>query len=170
MKVLLLLAFLMSCGMLSKAGTTPAPPLLCQDMGCAFIPNASCQCDEECRKRAPSDCCFDFYQFCEASRVTIGLIVVLLVGGVVGAAACAFWQWSAYKRRRREMRGTSDETIGETRVLTGRRMRSSIVEHDVPPAYTKYPGHVVNPVFNPVFNPDIGEGDSLFEPWSESPN
>ena len=169
MKALLLFAMLMSCVMPSNAGATSTPPIsspLCQYVGCAFIPNASCQCDDWCPERVPPDCCFDFYQFCEEPEMALTLIMLLVIGGVVGVAACAFWQWSAYKRRRTGRRGTSDETSGAMGVLTGRRMRSSMVERDVPPAYSKYPGHVVNP----VFNPDIGEGDSLFEPWSESPN
>ena len=148
MKALLLFALLMSRGMPSNAVSTPSPPLLCQDMGCAFIPNASCQCDDMCQERAPSDCCFDFYQFCEGSEIALGLIIVLLIGGLAGAASCAFWQWCAYSKRRRLGRGT-------TRSI----MRSTVTAQEIPPAYSRYPAHVANP----VFNPDLEDQDGLLE-------
>jgi hypothetical protein len=157
MKALLLFAFLMSCGSPSGAEPTVAMPRLCQDMGCVFMPNSSCQCDEACQDRVPTDCCSDFYRFCGTSGMALVLMVLLLLAGVAGAAACACWQWGAYKKRSGR---TSSSGSG------GGRGRSYGREQDVPPAYSEYQGHVVNP----IFNPDLGEGGDLLEPWSESPN
>ena len=85
--------------------------------------------------------------------MTLTLIILLLFGGVAGAAACTCWQWSAYKKR-------------SGRMSSSGRERGYSREQDVPPAYSQYQG----PVMNPIFNPEIKEGGDLLEPWNESPN